>query len=280
MEAAAAAEEHAELPSDVANSEFTTFTEALALASGAKPLDSAASGKKIAYATKLSGYFAKVIKNGLKSQHPRLFAGVRAGEEPVGTSHESKKIDVLLATDRIGLALDVSIKTQSFPGVEGGKVKPTKAFCHNITRIIDQELSVEAKRAHTLFPHAVLVAVIFFPPEACNDANPLWKDPDKRRDSHCSSIAEFAQRLRKIAGRDDVRHPDQESHLEAAYIAVYGLAKDGVTKDPAAEPVFFNVQTPVRRSGLPDKLLSFQQWLDELASLYRQRFDPKREWVD
>jgi hypothetical protein len=275
------AAEEAELPEDVAREEPTTFAEALSLA-GARPADSAPPGEKIPYATKLSALYSKVIKNGLLAIDPDTFEGVRGGGEPrVGTTRRSaKKIDVLLAKERQGMLLNISLKTQSFKDFEGGQVKPTKSYCHNLTRIIDQELHVEALRSHALFPRAVLIAVVFFPFDACLDAHESWSDPARRTDGTCSSAAEFAQRLRDMAGRTNVRDVEQEGRFEAAYIALIGNRSDVTSRASGVEAVFFDVCTSLRRFGLPDAAFSFEDWLQDVKRVYSLRHKPEREWID
>lgn len=262
------------------------FTKALEQAGPRPADDSMATGPKIAYATKLSGLFARAIRDGLAARHPQPFATAKAGEETYGGKTGGKKIDVLFATDRLGLALDVSIKTQSFAGFETKMVKgkpqkvlrSTKAYAHNPTRIIDQELVIEAKRCHQLSPRAVMIGVLFFPADACIDANTNWADKTKRKPSDCSSVAEFAQRLRHITNRSDVRDPDQEARFEAIYIAVYGLASSRESRRREGEPVFFDVTSPIRRFGLPDQLLDFAGFLDAVMAKYSERFETRREF--
>jgi hypothetical protein len=280
--AALKAAEAEELPAEVATAEPRTFAEALSKAEP-KPADEAPSGEKIAYAARLSGLIAKVIANGLHEKDPELFRRIRAGEEEIGEgTSASKKIDVLLATDRQGMKLNVSLKTQSFRDFQKKKVKSTKSFCHNLTRIIDQELQLEAQKSHQIFPHAVLVALVVFPAIAWFDANPK-KAAEDRTDSDCSSAAEFAHRLRGISGRTNLRDAEQESRFEAVFIAVHGLNQIQADQNPYGfkeDVAFFNVSDGISHNGLPKKLLSFAEFLDAIRSLYNERWAARRKWND
>jgi hypothetical protein len=279
----ARAAEARELPPEIATSEPRTLSEALALAGPKPPDDEPNSGKKIAYATRLSGFIAKVISNGLRAKDRKLFEHLRAGEEEIGSgTSASKKIDVLLATDREGMKLNVSLKTQSFRDFQKGKVKTTKSYCHNLTRIIDQELQLEAKKSHQIFPHALLIAVIVFPVEAWFDANPK-RIPNTLRDSDCSSAAEFAQRLRAFSGRENLRDSDQEARFEAVFIAAHGLPQLPESQRPTEfteDVAFFSVTDGIPHNGLPKKLITFDGFLEAVRRAHNQRWHARREWED
>jgi hypothetical protein len=217
----------------------------------------------------------------LRVKDPELFELLRTGEEQIGQgTGASKKIDVLLATDREGMKLNMSLKTQSFRDAQKGRAKLTKSYCHNITRIIDQELQFEAKKSHALFPYAVLVAVVVFPAGAWLDVNPK-KAAVARTDSDCSSAAEFAHRLRTLAGRSNLRDADQEARFEAAFIAAHGLTLLPNAQKPSGfveDVAFFSVANGIPHAGLPKSLLSFDEFLDAVRSLYNERWNARRTW--
>lgn len=119
--------ENSELPPEVKDKHPTTIAEAFSFAAP-KPVISVATGPKIAYATRLSALVAKALRFDMLTKEPKLFRGLRAGEDPVGKgTTASKKIDLLLATDREGMKMNISIKTQSFRDYQTKQVKETKA---------------------------------------------------------------------------------------------------------------------------------------------------------
>ena len=96
---------------------------------GEKPPNSAAAGDKKNYSERLSSEFCNLVASGLASRYPKRFKGIRSGEHEVQVAgQKSKKIDVLYSTQELGLALDVSVKTQNWVDMRKGQEKKYKKY--------------------------------------------------------------------------------------------------------------------------------------------------------
>ena len=229
---------------------------------GVKPPNSAKPGDKKNYSERLSNALARTIQPALQSRATdRVLQGseVHAEEETVGAGEgRFKKIDVMLVPPKLGLALNISIKTQNFED-HGRPDQPrrTKFFCHNLTRVIDGELRVEARACHDRFPYAVLVGLVFLPITACFDNERERCEAD---DTRCTSFAEWARRLHAIQERDDPKDHRQDAKFEKCYIGVYWPADDSMGK--RGDVFFFDVNTAPPQYGRPAQRLSFGDVLD------------------
>ncbi|TIN20133.1 MAG: hypothetical protein E5Y51_03815 [Mesorhizobium sp.] len=181
---------------------------------------------------------------------------------PDGKGHESrartskgyKKLDVNYSTPELGLGLGVSIKTIN-------AVDPSsKRYTKNFTRV-DAELRAEAADYHERQPYATMVAVIFLPFAACDDASD--RDP--------SSFGAAVQLFRNRAGRDE----PADSHMlfEGVFVGLYDT-------HPGAfgDTVFVDVMAPPPWRGRPRNVLSFDEVVAGIVSIYDKRNWPEFEW--
>lgn len=210
------------------------------------------------YAEILSRELAKRFANGLR----REFQGILPDEDGRGqesrarTAKGVKKLDVNYSTVELGLGLGVSIKTINFPDGASGR------YTKNYTRV-DGELRAEASDYHVRQPYAVMVAVIFLPLGACDDA---------KRD-HPSSFGQAVRIFRSRGGRHEPT--DDPNLFEAIYIGLYDT-------DPARFGAvgFFDVGTPPPKAGRPTTLMGFSELLGDITGVYDLRNSPVFEWAD
>lgn len=194
-------------------------------------------------AQRFSEAIAQKIANALRSELPGIQPDASGG------GHESysrgagglKKLDVNYSTTKSGLELAVSVKTINFPDGATGR------YTKNVKRV-DGELRAEAQDCHGRQPYAVIVAYLFMPRDAANDGL-----------DGGSSLAHAARVLAERAGRSSHEGPDER--LELAFIGVY--SDQGVVQ--------FAAPNDIPDSGLPQKLTSFSQTLDEVRRAYRLR---------
>ncbi|MBA1158672.1 hypothetical protein [Microvirga mediterraneensis] len=181
---------------------------------------------------------------------------------PDGKGHESKartskgykKLDVNYSTPELGLGLGVSIKTINAIDAK------SKRFTKNYTRV-DAELRAEAADYHERQPYATMVAVIFLPVAACEDASE--KDP--------SSFGAAVRLFRHRAGRHDTAHSGML--FERVFIGLYDT-------DPATfgETYFVDVTSPPPWSGRPRSSLSFDEVVSAIIAEYDRRNKPEFIW--
>ena len=150
------------------------------------------------------------------------------------------------STQEAGLGLAISLKSVHF----GERNEGAASFTHNMKRN-DEELRVEATGHHLRQPYAVLVAVLFLPFESCDDLTPN------------SSFASWVQYLWPLKGR--IEPEDPPDRFELVSVALY--ARD------ASELGFYLLGGDVKcpRRGRPNRLLTFQQFLQIIKSTYDRR---------
>jgi len=122
---------------------------------------------------------------------------------------------------------------------------------------------VEAMGYHKRQPYAVLVAVLFLPMEACEDAS----------SSRASSFGQWVEYLWTLGGREDPH--DEFDRFEKVDVGLY---------DPAsAEIGFFDVgEIPPPRSGAPPSatLQSLDDFVAEVTRIYDERNELDFRWAD
>jgi hypothetical protein len=256
-----------------------TFADALAAAEP-RPADADDDQKgKKNYAERLSNAIAVLIANELRETGE--FQGILPN--PDGTGRETKtasgarkklkKTDVRFSTFDTGLELLVSIKTLSFRdrSVRGGETvlgRYTKNMVRN-----DHELRAEATDLHERHPYAVLVAMLFLPFTACDDAA-----NDK------SSFAHAVMTFRARIGRELPSDPHQL--FERLFIGLYEHEGERV-----GEVWFFDVADAPPRRGRPKRrdprkgeprraLLSLDEVIAEIVKTYGIRNRRYIEWAD
>lgn len=225
---------------------------------GDRHVAQASQSAKKNYAQALSNALARKVANALRPK----FSGIlpdekgRGSESRARTTKGFKKLDVNYSTLELGLALGVSIKSVNFP--EG----KANNYAKNVTRV-DNELRAEAEDYHTRQPFAVLVAMYFVPLDAASNATK--KKP--------SSFGHMVRILRHRALR--LRTDDPPSLFEKVYIGLYepsGPSRGAVR--------FFDVEWSPPWSGLPSKVLSFSQVLDEIRTAFVERNKTDFVWTD
>jgi len=176
-------------------------------------------------------------------------------ESRARTSKGFKKLDVNYSTVELGLGLGVSIKTINF------RDAASKRYTKNYTRA-DGELRAEASDYHERQPYAVMVAVVFLPADACDDAL-----------TGVSSFGAAVQIFRNRASRHS--HEDAPMLFERVFIGLYETAETAF-----GEVGFFDVMTPPPRRGRPRAMLGMGELIGEIVATYDHRNAPPFLWDD
>lgn len=176
-------------------------------------------------------------------------------ESKARTAKGVKKLDVNYSTAELGLGLGLSIKTINFR--DGSSARYTK----NYTRA-DGELRAEASDYHVRQPYAVMVAIVFFPLDACDDGK---KEP--------SSFGQAVRIFRFRGGRDDPK--DDPNLFEAVFIGLYDTSPDRF-----GDVIFFDVTKAPPKASRPKDPLSFAELVEEIRKTYDERNSPTFEWAD
>lgn len=230
-----------------------------------KPAPNAARGDKKNYAERLSRELALLMAEALRKKYPRVTPTRAGGHEfPTGADHGKKRLDVRVWDDRLGLLLDVSIKTYSFADWRSREQRAYR-YTKNIVRN-DHELRAEADSVHRRQPYAVLVAIIFMPVEACIDGEGAGH----------SSFAHAVRVFRRRTGRRDGADPSM--HLfERVYVALYEAS--GEHRGAVS---FFDVTRLPPRIGRPPSAVTadLQGLVDEIVDHVDRRNDFAPEWLD
>lgn len=209
------------------------------------------------YAELLSRALATRFANALRAPFPGILPDElgKGQESKARTAKGVKKLDVNYSTAELGLGLGLSIKTINFRDAASNR------YTKNYTRA-DGELRAEASDYHVRQPYAVMVAVVFIPLDACDDAK---KDP--------SSFGQAVRIFRFRGGRDDPT--DDPNLFEAVFIGLYDT-------DPQrfGEVSFFDVTNAPPKSGRPKDAMGFSELVDEIRRTYDRRNSPVFEWAD
>jgi hypothetical protein len=210
---------------------------------------------KRTYSTRFADKMAICIANGLRERFPGILPDSDGGgvESPAQAVRGPKKLDVNYSTPQLGLGFGISLKAVHF------REKPKRGYIHNMKRN-DEELRAEAAGYHQRQPYAVMVAVVFLPDEACDDATP--------RSS--SSFGAWVRYLRPLASREAVR--DDIDRYERVLIGLY--ARDGSRVE------YFDVTVAPPKTGRPRQLLAHDQFLDAIESTFLRRNVAEFEWAD
>lgn len=222
-----------------------------------------AASRKKNYAEKLSQALATVFANGLRPTFPGVIPTERGErqESKARTSKGYKKLDVNYSTPELGLALGVSVKTINF------RDQASNRYAKNYTRV-DNELRAEATDYHLRQPYAVLVAVLFLPIDACDDAG-----AGKGEEAGFSSLGQALRVFRSRANRAGPK--DDADMVERFFIGLYD-------PDCEAEAVFIDVlmdRPPKARRPTPEESLTFRQVIEAIVQTYDYRNHPKVDWA-
>lgn len=210
---------------------------------------------KRTYSTRFANHMAVCIANGLRLAFPEVLPGAdgKGLESPAQSVRGPKKLDVKVSTPQLGLGFGISLKAVHF------KEKEKFGYVHNRKRN-DEELRSEASGYHKRQPYAVMIAVMFLPYEACDDAQPR----------NMSSFGAWVKYLRPLSGRASA-HEDIDRY-ERVFIGLY--ATDG------AQMEFFDVDKAPPKQGRPKELLNYVEFLQEVETTFLRRNSADFEWAD
>jgi hypothetical protein len=210
------------------------------------------------YAEALSRGLALRFANALRRNFPGILpAADGSGQESKArTAKGLKRLDVNYSTVQLGLGLGISIKTVNFRDAR------THRYTKNYTRA-DGELRAEASDYHERQPYAVLVAVVFMPSDACDDAG---------RNAP-SSFGQAVQIFRFRAGRS--RPTDASVLFERAFVGLYET-----TSSRFGEVAFFDVMDAPPKRGRPAKLMTFRELIGAIVETYDRRNKPAFQWAE
>lgn len=250
------------MPQDTPSKPILTLRDVLD-AAAPRPPDAAASPserhrlseEKRTYATRFADKMAICIANGLRDRFPGILPDEngRGVESPAQSVRGPKKLDVNYSTPQLGLGFGISLKSVHF------REKTHRGYIHNMKRN-DEELRTEASGYHQRQPYAVMIAVVFLPSDASDDASPR----------HPSSFGSWVKYLRPLAQR----------HAPHDDIARYERVFIGLYERNGEEMVFFDVEQAPPRTGRPRTILRYPEFLDEIEKTYLRRNSSEFEWAD
>jgi hypothetical protein len=211
--------------------------------------------EKRTYATRFADKMAICIANGLRESFPGVLPdeGGAGIESPAQSVRGPKKLDVNYSTPQLGLGFGISLKSVHF------REKEKRGYIHNMKRN-DEELRTEASGYHQRQPYAIMVAVVFLPDEACEDASLRYS----------SSFGAWVKYLRPLALRNSPQ--DDIARYERVFIGLY--SRDGSRME------FFDVAKAPPKRGRPPLLLSFGDFLEEIERTYLRRNSAEFEWAE
>jgi hypothetical protein len=229
-----------------------------------RPADDADRDLKKNYAQRLSRGLALEVADRLRATFRGITpAGGSGQERPIGAAGGTKRLDVCVWDDRLGLLLDISIKTYSFQDYDSKKRKLGR-WTKNVVRN-DLELRAEAARIHERQPYAVLIGLMFVPFAACGDGH-------KDKSSFAHMVMTFRNRTGR-RGHDDSRL----DRFEAFYLGLY--ERDGPRRGDVR---FFDVSKSPPRNGRPQAgdLLAFDALTEAIRLAVETRNSKQEQWAD
>lgn len=239
-----------------------------------KPDVSATRENKHSYASALSRRLALFMADALRDAYPAVLpSSAQTGHESLtGSAEGTKRLDVKIWDELLGLKLLVSLKTYSFQDWDNKKQLAGR-YTKNVQRN-GKELKDEADVIHRRQPYAVIVAVLFLPDSACLDGNPSSTSDV----TGPSSFASIVRRLRVRTGRaldPDEKRFDRFDLTERLYVALYRY--DGPERGTLR---FFDVlQNPPRNGAPPDSItLSLDELVAEIQTIVSTRNESGVEW--
>ena len=210
------------------------------------------------YAEILSCELAQAFADRLRPTFTGILPDSHGGgqESRARSSKGYKKLDVNYSTVQLGLGLGVSIKTINFRDAN------TRRYTKNYTRV-DGELRAEASDYHERQPYATMVAVIFLPADAAEDAGRV--EP--------SSFGAAARLFRRRAGR--LSPKDSPVLFQRLFIGLYDT-----TPASFGAVEFVDVLDPPPKRGRSRRAIGFEALIGEIVSTYDARNDPPFIWDD
>ncbi|MDK3255264.1 hypothetical protein [Blastococcus capsensis] len=251
-----------------------------------KPSPTGAQGEKKNYAQRLSNALAQTVADALRPEFPAVTpaADGTGQESAVGVARGTKRLDVKVTDQTLGLLLSVSIKTYSFQDYSPSKNRLGR-WTKNIVRN-DHELRGEAMVLHQRQPYSVLIAVMFEPSAIADDG-----DPANRSDKGKSSFAHHVTTLAKRVGRGkrpvlggapgawvDLGAEDSRYDLfERVFIGLY--EPDGEQRGAVR---FFDVENAPPRNGPPsaNATISFDEFVTAIKDEVTRRNRSAPSWAD
>jgi hypothetical protein len=221
---------------------------------GPRPAPTADRADKKNYAERLSRLLAIMVGQALRASFPTVTPSEtgRDQETPIGADGGKKRLDVKVWDDKLGLILNVSIKTYSFQDYSPTTGKLGR-FTKNVLRN-DHELRAEADVVHRRQPYSVLIGLVFMNADAARDGE----------NSH-SSFAHAVATFRKRTGRSQPDDPRYD-RFESVYIGLYE------TEGPErGRTWYFDVTRPPSKNGIPNATLNLDQLVEAVTSTVAAR---------
>jgi len=194
------------------------------------------------------------IADGLRSRFPEVWPQ-GPGREFVRSPRAvrtPRMLDVNYSTPERGIGFCVSLK-------RGASVRLAQPPTFRM-RKVDEELRNEASGYHQRQPFAVMIAVVFLPADAYDDAS----------DRHSSSFGAWVKYLRPLSGRRDPG--DDIARFEKVFVAAYDST--GTTME------FFDVENAPPKTGRPKAVLTYLEFLDQVEKSYIKRNAAEFHWAD
>lgn len=194
------------------------------------------------------------ISDGLRSRFPEVWphGPSRQFVRSPRAVHAPRMLDVNYTTPELGIGFCVSLK-------RGTSVRGAQPHTFRMSKI-DEELRNEASGYHQRQPFAVMIAVVFLPADAYDDAS----------DRHSSSFGAWVKYLRPLSGRRDPG--DDIARFEKVFVGTYDSS--GTTLE------FFDVENAPPRRGRPKAVLTYFEFLDEVEKSYLERNAAEFHWAD
>ena len=244
-----------------------------------KPGPNAPQGEKKNYAQRLSTALAQAIADALRGTYPEITpTATGAGHETaVKVDKGQKRLDVKVSDATLGLILNVSIKTYSFPDYSSS-TGTSGRWTKNIVRN-DHELRGEAMVLHQRQPYSVLVALMFEPREICDDGEQNKRNSKSSFAHHVGVLSKRAGRgRRKVYGSDPnafVDYGAEDPRYDLFERVFIGLYEQSGEQRGAVR--FFDAETPPPRTGRPvdNSTISF----DELIQAIKDEVDRRNRFA-
>jgi len=182
-----------------------------------------------AFSRALAILFANSLRKDFEGVTPDEFG--RRQERPARTNRGYKKLDVGYATEELGLALGVSVKSINFRDEK--TVRYTKNYSRN-----DNELRAEAMDYHRRQPYAVLAGVLMLPLDSCDDGEATQEGES----SFAAAVRYFRRRTGRFAPLGDA------DLFESFFIGLYDQAAPDGSND-----FFFDVLDNPPKKGRPSR---------------------------
>lgn len=239
------------------------ITDVLAYAQP-RPDVTATQASKNQYAVRFAERLAELVARDLQPMLPGIEATTKRN---AASARGKKQLDINFSTPNLGLALGISLKSVHLRDVGG-----SQRYTHNMKRN-EEELRIEANAYHKRQPYAVMAGVLLLPFDSCTDGK---KD-------NPSSFGSWVRHLRPYTGRTGPS--DEADVFEKLYIGLY--EPDGsdfrffdVASDPPRNQRPKHDGALKGADGRPQRLLSYEEFLDAVYHAYLARNSAEFRWAD